>query len=429
MSTASSVPIWITAVNAAPGSPQPNSSGKIRRWALLEIGRNSVSPWMSPEDDGLEEVDHEAASLRARSRRRRSGEPRGVVVRYICPCSSGRSGATGLKVSRLGLGTMTWGRDTDEHEARDQLIAFAEAGGTLVDTAAGYGDGASEELIGTPARRRRRPRRDRARHQGRHLPAHAASAVTNASRGHLLTHPRRVARRGSASTTSTSGRCTSGPTTTPLEETLSALDLRRRVPAGRRTSASRTTPAGRPRRPPPGSARCPGRAPLASTQVEYSLLNRARRARGAPGAPRRSGSACCPGRRWAAACSPASTAPAPRRTRGRASPHFASFVEPYLDERARGIVEAVARAADGLGWTPLEVALVWVRDRPGRHRPDRRRPHRRPAAGRRSGVEELTLPAEIVDALDDVSGGTDACRRRADAPPARAAGWSGSSRS
>src|SRR5580765_6768408 len=58
-------------------------------------------------------------------------------------------GATGLTVSRLGLGTMTWGRETDEHEARDQLIAFAEAGGTLVDTAAGYGDGASEELIGT----------------------------------------------------------------------------------------------------------------------------------------------------------------------------------------------------------------------------------------------------------------------------------------
>ena len=57
-------------------------------------------------------------------------------------------GATGLTVSRLGLGTMSWGRETDEHEARDQLIAFAEAGGTLVDTAAGYVDGASEELIG-----------------------------------------------------------------------------------------------------------------------------------------------------------------------------------------------------------------------------------------------------------------------------------------
>src|SRR5690348_3122581 len=57
-------------------------------------------------------------------------------------------GATGLRVSRLGLGTMSWGRETDEHEARDQLIAFAEAGGTLVDTAAGYADGASEEIVG-----------------------------------------------------------------------------------------------------------------------------------------------------------------------------------------------------------------------------------------------------------------------------------------
>ena len=46
-------------------------------------------------------------------------------------------GATGLKVSRLGLGTLTWGRDTDEHEARDQLVGFTEAGGTLLDTAAG----------------------------------------------------------------------------------------------------------------------------------------------------------------------------------------------------------------------------------------------------------------------------------------------------
>ena len=31
---------------------------------------------------------------------------------------------------------MTWGSDTDEHEAREQLSAFVDAGGTLVDTAA-----------------------------------------------------------------------------------------------------------------------------------------------------------------------------------------------------------------------------------------------------------------------------------------------------
>ena len=49
-------------------------------------------------------------------------------------------GRAGLLVSRLALGTMTWGRDTDEHEAADQLKQFVDAGGTLVDTAASYGE-------------------------------------------------------------------------------------------------------------------------------------------------------------------------------------------------------------------------------------------------------------------------------------------------
>src|SRR3954463_844488 len=57
-------------------------------------------------------------------------------------------GRSGLKVSRVGLGTMTWGRDTDEHESGDQLKAFLEAGGTLLDTAASYGDGEAERVIG-----------------------------------------------------------------------------------------------------------------------------------------------------------------------------------------------------------------------------------------------------------------------------------------
>ena len=50
-------------------------------------------------------------------------------------------GRTGLRVSRLGLGTMSWGRDTDEHEAADQFKMFLDAGGTLVDTADVYADG------------------------------------------------------------------------------------------------------------------------------------------------------------------------------------------------------------------------------------------------------------------------------------------------
>ncbi len=58
-------------------------------------------------------------------------------------------GNSGLRVGRLGLGTMSWGRDTDEHEAREQLAAFVSAGGTLVDTAAAYGEGASERVLGS----------------------------------------------------------------------------------------------------------------------------------------------------------------------------------------------------------------------------------------------------------------------------------------
>src|SRR3954454_13671187 len=57
-------------------------------------------------------------------------------------------GRSGLVVSRLGLGTMTWGRDTDEDEAAMQLTAFVDAGGTLVDTADVYCDGESERTLG-----------------------------------------------------------------------------------------------------------------------------------------------------------------------------------------------------------------------------------------------------------------------------------------
>ena len=57
-------------------------------------------------------------------------------------------GNSGLRVSRLALGTMTWGRDTDEHEAAEQLKAYLDSGGNFIDTAASYGDGDSERVIG-----------------------------------------------------------------------------------------------------------------------------------------------------------------------------------------------------------------------------------------------------------------------------------------
>jgi aryl-alcohol dehydrogenase-like predicted oxidoreductase len=57
-------------------------------------------------------------------------------------------GGSGCVVSGLCLGTMTFGAETDESGAHQQLDLFAEAGGIFVDTADVYGGGRSEEIIG-----------------------------------------------------------------------------------------------------------------------------------------------------------------------------------------------------------------------------------------------------------------------------------------
>ena len=57
-------------------------------------------------------------------------------------------GASGCAVSSLCLGTMTFGVETNEITAHQQLDRFVEAGGTMVDTANTYGDGRSEQIIG-----------------------------------------------------------------------------------------------------------------------------------------------------------------------------------------------------------------------------------------------------------------------------------------
>jgi aryl-alcohol dehydrogenase-like predicted oxidoreductase len=57
-------------------------------------------------------------------------------------------GRSGCAVSSFCLGTMTFGSEADEQGAHEQLDRFAEAGGTLVDTADVYSGGMSEEIIG-----------------------------------------------------------------------------------------------------------------------------------------------------------------------------------------------------------------------------------------------------------------------------------------
>src|SRR5690606_15945114 len=81
--------------------------------------------------------------------RRAPRSPREAAPVPSAPMENRHLGSTGLRVSELGLGTMTWARATDELDAAEQLRDFVDAGGTLVDTAASYADGDAESLLGS----------------------------------------------------------------------------------------------------------------------------------------------------------------------------------------------------------------------------------------------------------------------------------------
>src|SRR3954453_21039307 len=67
-----------------------------------------------------------------------------------------RLGSSGLKVSEICLGTMTFGHGTDAHEADRIVGAALDAGVTFFDTADGYSGGLSEQMLGAALGKRRR---------------------------------------------------------------------------------------------------------------------------------------------------------------------------------------------------------------------------------------------------------------------------------
>jgi aryl-alcohol dehydrogenase-like predicted oxidoreductase len=64
-------------------------------------------------------------------------------------------GRSGMKVSRVCLGTMTFGHRTDEGEAVRIVDAFLDAGHNFVDTADVYNAGVSEEIVGRAIKAKR----------------------------------------------------------------------------------------------------------------------------------------------------------------------------------------------------------------------------------------------------------------------------------
>ncbi len=305
-------------------------------------------------------------------------------------------GKSGLTVSRLGLGTMTWGRETESDDAAAQLTAFVEAGGTLVDTANVYNDGDSETLLGTLL--------------DKLVPRQSVVLATKAgispgtpsgrdcSRGHLLSALDASIRRLGTDYLDL-WQIHAWDDGTPLDETLSALDIA--IASGRVRYAGVSNFSGWQTAAAATSQMAHGRNAIVANQIEYSLLARDAETEVVPAALH-SGIGLLP---WSPLGRGVLTGKyrdgTPADSRG-ASAHRQPFVGRFLNERSAGIVEAVATAADGLGVSPLAVSLAWVRDRPGVVAP---------IVGARTvgqlvsslQTEELTLPPEINHALTDVS--------------------------
>lgn len=309
-----------------------------------------------------------------------------------------RAGKSGLLLSRLGLGTMTWGRDTDTHEAADQARAFIEAGGNFLDCASHYGDGDAERviggLIGTLFKR-----------DDVVLSTKAGSSyingalVTDNSRKSLMNSLERSLTRLGTSYVDI-WFIQNWDQNTPLEDALSALDWA--YTSGRARYVGISNFSGW------QSARAislqegnSAKAPLVVLQNEFSLLNRQveNEVLSCAAALGSGFISWSPLGRGVLTGKYRTGIPADSRA---ATPHFAPFIEPYLNERSKRIVEAVSVAAQGLGYSPLEVALAWVRDFPG---------VTSSVVGARTSAqlqgalasEEIELPELVRTALNEVS--------------------------
>jgi len=309
-----------------------------------------------------------------------------------------RAGTSGLTLSRLGLGTMTWGRDTDEHEAADQCRAFIDAGGNFIDTANTYGDGDSERVIGGLTGTFFN-RDDVVIATKAGLSFNDGLRSVDTSRNTLISQLDKSLTRLATDYVDI-WQIHAWDPFTPLDETLAALDYAYATGRARYVGVSNYSGWQLARSATKQQSNSM-KAPLTTVQNEYSLINRdvemevleaaddcgigflawAPLARGVLTGKYRKG--------------------IPSDSRG-AAPHFAKHIELYLDARSSRIVEAVSVAAQGLGFSPLEVALAWVRDAPG---------VTSAIVGARTGAqlrgllksEEITLPDIVRSALDDVS--------------------------
>ena len=309
-------------------------------------------------------------------------------------------GRSGLQVSRLTLGTMTWGTQVDAYDANEMLTAYLDAGGTTIDTAPIYGEGRTEAMLGQIL--------DASGTRDRVLLAGTCGLVRrdggigrDGGRGTVLDQLDRSLRDLRIDHLDLWQVHRWDPAV-HVEETLMALE--HAVDSGKaryvgisnfapwQTALAHTWLASR-----------PAGHRLVGNQVEYSLLQRGPES-GLVDAVEHLGMGLLA---WSPLGRGILTGKyrrgVPADSRG-ADPAWGQWLADYLGPDQQGVVEALARAAEGLGITCAQAALAWVRDRPAVGSA---------IVGARTteqlaellASESVELPAEIVLALDDVSEG------------------------
>ncbi|WP_104179651.1 aldo/keto reductase [Arthrobacter sp. B0490] len=264
-------------------------------------------------------------------------------------------GASGLTVSALGLGTMNWGQEVGEEAAREQLRLFTDAGGTLVETAARYGEGQAEAMLGgfigdTVAR---------------------SELVLVVQGGTTRSGSRRLdaSRRGLLDSLDASlsllgtdhvdvWLAPSPDATVPLHETLSALDVA--YASGRARYVGVSNYSGW------EFARAAATAsfPLLVNDVEYSLISRGAERDVLPSAEAFGAAILAWGPLGRGVLTGKYRGRIPSESRA-ASDVWAPYVEPYLSGKPQRITEALCTASRGLDLQPHELALRWLLHRPG----------------------------------------------------------------
>lgn len=309
-----------------------------------------------------------------------------------------RVGKSGLSLSRIGLGTMTWGRDTDTHEAADQCRAYLDAGGNFLETSPIYGDGDAERVIGGMIGTLF-DREDVVIGTKAGVQLINGEKVINNSRQSLINELERSLTRLGTDHVDL-WQIHGWDPHNPLEDSLSALDYAFSSGKARYVGISNFSGW--------QSSRAitlqelhAMKAPIISLQNEYSLLNRSVEDEILPCVDELGVGflAWAPLARGVLTGKYRNGIPSDSRA---AAPHFIKHVEPYLNDRSARVVEAISVAAEGLGFAPLEVALAWVRDNSLVSSA---------IVGARTGAqlrgilksEEITLPETIRNVLDEVS--------------------------